>query len=86
MTKDLIVLVLITMVLCGIFLHYLIEVHPKLSWKCIFGLHDYTYIGKKSGMAFNIETGQVEGSTRRVHECKCGKERPIDQADYIENI
>lgn len=70
--------------LIGSAVMYWLNSNPNINWKCRFGNHDYLYIGKKSGMVrkTNGERGVI-GTVRRVYECTCGVEKPVESKDYI---
>lgn len=63
-------------------IHYYVQTHPKLSWRCIFGRHTYQYSGKRSGMTWS-EKRSISGTTRNFYVCKCGRSKPPEKEDYI---
>ena len=62
---------------------YWLNSNPEINWKCRFGNHDYSYVGKKSGMVRNSSGGGVIGTMRKVYKCHCGEYKPAESEDYI---
>tara|TARA_R110002074_G_scaffold68207_7_gene159997 strand:+ start:339 stop:581 length:243 start_codon:yes stop_codon:yes gene_type:complete len=57
--------------------------NPNVELSCMIGKHKYFYAGKKSGMVMNRKSKQVIGTMREVYTCKCGKEKPATNEDYL---
>jgi len=53
-----------------------------IDWKCVFGKHNYVYIGIKTGMYYNTKTEKMSFTKRKIYQCYCGKLKAAEEKDY----
>lgn len=55
-----------------------------INWRCLFGFHNFVYVGQKHGMTLSTDRKGVVGSQRNMYKCcNCRKDKPIENKDYI---